>query len=257
MNLLIKKSKALLICCWTLNINLKAETIHVAVAANFSEPAAEISKSFEKEFGAKVLLSTGSSGRLYAQIKNGAPWAVFLSADNIYTKKLIDEKLAIADSRKIYAHGKLALWSWKNGLIIDENSVHNSAIKVLALANARLAPYGRASEEVLQKIKFDKKKFKGKVVYGENISQTMNYIKTKNADLGFVSKSLLNNLSEAEKGSYWEVPHEYYEPIRQELVLLKNGMNSKLAKQFILFLDRDASRKFISESGYDLPPRSK
>lgn len=242
---------------WFPEIRLFAESIQIAVASNFAEPANIISKDFEKEFKTKVLVSVGSSGRLYAQIKNGAPWSVFLCADNVYTQKLIDEKFADEKTRKIYALGKLALWSWKNNLKIDETSVFDPSNKILSIASSRLAPYGQASEEVLKKINFNKQKFHGKIVYGENISQAMNYVKTKNADIGFVSKSLINALPDDEKGSYWEVPASLHNPIKQEIVLLNNNSGSKLAEKYIDFLDKESSRKIISEFGYDLPARSK
>ena len=185
---------------------------------------------------------------------NGAPYDVFLSADQSTTIKLIENKLAIKDSASIYATGKLALWragnkhkalDLKNDL---QNVLKNLEFKRLAIANPKLAPYGRAAIDVLKNLSlYDK--VKTRLVYGENIGQTFQFVYSGNAELGLVAMSQIKQFNNA--GDYWEIPSEFYQPIKQSAVLLNRAKNKPAAKLFMQFLKSKKIQKEISDKyGY-------
>lgn len=225
--------------------HLSAQTLHVAIASNFIKPAKAIIDAFERETGHKVIASYGSSGKLYAQIYHGAPYLVFLSADQDKVNKLIEHKLAIENSQTTYAIGQLVLWSNSPAYKGQEFRRFTSGkFKRLAIANPKLAPYGLAAHEFISLHGITKEK----IVVGENINQAYQFVASGNAELGFIAKSQLNA---SDNG--WLVPQSEYSAIKQDMVLLKRGNTHQVAKQFYAFVRSELSKKIIAASGYRLP----
>ena len=220
-----------------------AETIKVAVAANFAGAMKELVAEFEKASGHSVALSFASTGKFYAQILNGAPYHAFFSADQVTTEKLEQHKKALADSRFTYAIGVLALWSAKADLSESPLQVLTSGrFNKLALANPRLAPYGAAAEEALDKLGLQ----------GENIAQTLQFVATQNADLGFAALSQM--LEQGTKsGSYWRVPDDFHAPIRQDAQILAHGKDSAATHQLMTYLRSAEAQSIIQKHGYKVP----
>lgn len=230
-------------------------TTLVAVAANFTKPMTEIAAEFEKSTGHSAKLSFGSSGKFVAQIENGAPFEVFMAADQENAAKLVNAGLAVADSRFTYALGKLVLWSATPGLV-DENGavLGKGGFKHLALADPKLAPYGAAAVEVLKKMALQEK-LQTLLVQGENISQTHQFISTGNAELGFVALSQVIENGKIASGSGWIVPEDHYPPIRQDAILLTLGAENPAAQALLQFLKGPEASAIILKYGYNLPER--
>lgn len=229
----------------------RADDVTVAVAANFSPVIQELQERFEKKTGHKIVASFGSSGAFYAQIRNGAPFEVFLSADSERPKKLEEEKLAVAGSRFTYAIGKLVLWSPKPGVVDKEGAVLSQGkFKKLAIADPKIAPYGAAAKEALQSLKLWDG-LTSKTVQGVDIAQAYQFVASDNAELGLVAYSQILVKGEAQ-GSFWTVPAESYTPIRQEAVLLTKGKDSKAAQAFLEYLKSEEAQAAIQSFGYEL-----
>lgn len=227
---------------------LQAADLTVAVASNFTAPMRELAAAFKTDSGNKLVPSFGASGTLFAQIKNGAPFAVFMSADQTFTQKAIDEGLAVKGTEFTYAIGKLVLWSPISGMVDEKGEILKTGVfKHLAIGNPELAPYGRAAKETMDKLGLWDS-LEPRIVQGENITQTFEFVSTGNAEIGFVALSQVEG-----EGSKWVVPQEMYTPIKQDAVLLKKGKESAAAKSFIKFLKSEKARKIISGSGYTLP----
>ncbi len=238
-----------IVSCFVASI-ARAETLTIAVASNFAKPIKEISKLFEEKTGHKVKVAFGSSGKFYAQIQNGAPFHAFFSADQQKPKALEKSGLAVANSRFTYATGRLVLWSASDKLVDGEAMVlRQSRYKKLAIANPRLAPYGLAAKEVLSSLDLTGQT-KAKLIYGENISQTFQFVSTGNADIGFVSYSQIINKGSVKNGSVWIVPETLHQPIRQDAVLLKTAKNNKAAEDFFTFVRSKAVVSIIESYGY-------
>ncbi len=227
-----------------------ADTVRVALASNFAGPMREIARLFELESGHRVELVVSSSGKIYAQIAHGAPFDVFLSADQAKPAALIADGLAVTDSRFTYAVGRLVLWS------LDPQLINNSAdiirrgnFRIMAIANPLLAPYGEAATEVLQQLDSDGR-LASKIVRGENIAQTFQFVATGSADLGFVALSQLQDAGLAASGSQWLVPPTMHGPIRQDAVLLNAAAENPAAVALFTFLQSEPIRTLILESGY-------
>jgi molybdate transport system substrate-binding protein len=255
MTMFSRRYKPLLILLGALITNgpqaFAASTI-VAVAANFTEPMNEIAKAFEKATGHSAKLSFGSSGKFVAQIENGAPFEVFLSADTAKPEKLEKSKQTVDGSRFTYAIGKLVLWSAKPGYVDDQGRIlETGGFKHLALADPKLAPYGGAAIEVL-KNKGLLEKLKPLFVLGENISQTHQFVSTGNAELGFIALSQVVEDGKIAKGSGWIVPEDLHAPIRQDAVLLKKGAENPAAAALVEFLKSAEARSIIQKYGYSL-----
>lgn len=230
-----------------------AAEVSVAVAANFTEPMKKIAAEFEKNTGHKLALSFGSTGKFYAQIKAGAPFELLVAADDETPKKLEQEDLAVKGSRFTYAIGKLVLWSAKDAVVDQQGDVLNrGAFDHIALANPKLAPYGAAAVETLKALGiYDK--LEPKVVQGENIAQTYQFVATGNALLGFVALSqVIGEDGKAKTGSMWIVPEKYYTPIRQDAVLLDEGKDKAAAAALLKFLKEPLAKKVIQSYGYGL-----
>lgn len=224
----------------------------MAVAANFTDAARVIVSRFEAATGHSVKVSFGSTGKLYAQIANGAPFDIFLAADSARPARLESEGLAITGSRSTYASGRLVLWSPDENVADRRGDVLRSGdFRKLALANPRTAPYGLAARQVLEKLNLWEE-LRTKVVRGDSIAQTFQFVATRNAQLGFVAKSQVMALPGAERGSYWEIGSEFYRPIIQQSVLLQRGQNSAAARAFMEYLKGNEAREIIGSFGYGL-----
>jgi len=229
-----------------------AETTIVAVAANFTKPMTEIAEVFEKATGHSAKLSFGSSGKFVAQIENGAPFEVFLSADDKAPAKLEKDGLAVANSHFTYSIGKLVLWSATANLVGNQGDIlTKGGFKHLALADPKLAPYGEAAMEVL-KNKNLLEKLQPLFVKGENISQTYQFVSTGNAELGFVALSQVVDNGKISSGSAWQIPETLYTPLRQDAVLLKKGEDNPAAPALLQFLKSPEAQAIISKYGYGL-----
>jgi molybdate transport system substrate-binding protein len=252
--MMLEKIKSLFFVCVLLISKLGyADTTLVAVASNFTKPMTEIAAEFEKTTGHSAQLSFGSSGKFVSQIENGAPFEVFLAADDKNALKLQVANLIIAESRSTYALGKLALWSNVENYVDGQgNILETGDFKHLALADAKLAPYGAAAVEVLQNKKVFEK-LQSRFVIGENISQTHQFISSGNAELGFVALSQVIENGKILSGSAWIVPQNFYTPIKQDAVLLKIGAENPAALSLLHFLKSASAKEIIQKYGYDLP----
>jgi molybdate transport system substrate-binding protein len=228
-----------------------AADIQVAVAANFAAPMKAIAAAFEKATGHKAVSSFGATGQLYAQIKNGAPFDVFLAADDATPARLEQEDAAIPGSRFTYAIGKLVLWSAKPNFVDDRGEILKSgAFNHIALAAPKLAPYGAAAIEALEKLGLGNA-LRSKFVQGENIAQAYQFVATGNADLGFVALSQVYRDGKLKAGSGWIVPANLHTPIRQDAVILARGGNNPAARSLAEFLKGEKARAIVKSYGYD------
>ena len=228
-----------------------ADEVQVAVAANFSAPMQKIAAEFERDTGHKALISFGSTGKLYAQIKNGAPFDVLLAADDETPARLEREGLAASGSRYTYAIGRLVLWSAQPGLVDAQGGIlKRGGFARLALANPRLAPYGAAAMQTLQSLGVAET-LAPKFVQGENIAQTYQFVASGNAQLGFVALSQAYENGRLKGGSAWIVPDTLHRPIRQDAVILEHGRDKPAAAALMKYLKSDKARATIRAFGYD------
>jgi molybdate transport system substrate-binding protein len=214
---------------------------------------AKIAEQFRVETGHTVAVSYGASTKLATQIRNGAPFSVFLSADQQEIRALIKELLAVSGSEFTYAIGRLVLWSPKEGLVVNEGELLRSGrFNRLAIANPKLAPYGKAAREVMEKLEVWQK-LSTRLVTGENVTQTHQFAASGNVDLAFVARSQITK----SKGSLWLVPQTLYSSLKQDAVLLKRGETkekpNETAQLFLKFLKSQKTRDIIKEFGYDIP----
>lgn len=229
-----------------------AGEVPVAVAANFTAPMQKIAAAFEQATGHKAVLSFGATGKFYAQIKNGAPFQVLLSADDTTPARLEQEGQAVQGSRFTYAVGRLVLWSPREGYVDDQGQVLKAGdFTYLAVANPKLAPYGLAAVQTLEKLGLGER-LQPRFVTGENIAQTYQFVATGNAQLGFVALSQVMEGGKIAKGSAWQVPEALHDPIRQDAVLLATGKDQPAAIALMKFLRSDAAREVIRAYGYGL-----
>lgn len=229
-----------------------AAEVTVAVAANFTAPMKQIAADFEKATGHKVLLSFGASGKFYAQIKNGAPFQLFLSADDEKPAQLEKDGLTVPGSRFTYAVGTLVLWSARPGFVDPKGEVlSKGTFNKLSIANPKLAPYGTAAVEVLTKQGL-LAAVQPKLVQGENISQAYQFVSTGNADLGFVALSQVMQDGRISSGSAWVVPDNLHSPIRQDAVLLLKGKGNQAAEGLANYLKTDKVKAVIRTYGYGI-----
>lgn len=229
-----------------------AAEVNVAVAANFAAPMSAIAAEFEKDTGHKAKLAFGSTGRFYAQVKNGAPFEVLLSADDETPAKLAEEGLAETSSRFTYAVGSLVLWSAKPGFVDARGDVlRGGQFGKLAVANPKTAPYGKAAIETLTRLGL-LASVAPRFVQGESIAQTFQFASTGNADLAFVALSQVMKEGKVSEGSAWIVPGEMHQPIRQGAVLLATGKANAAALALLQYLKTDKARAVIRSFGYTL-----
>ncbi len=233
-----------------LAVHVNAAEVKVAVAANFAKTLEEITVQFEKDTGHKVLATPGASGKFYAQIVNGAPFEVLISADDETPGKLAKEAKAIAETQFTYAIGTLALWSPDTNLVDQGGGVlKTDKFKFLAIANAKVAPYGQAAVQTMLKLGL-LTKLESRVVQGENIAQTYQFVTSGNAQLGFVALSQITENGKVKSGSAWIVPQEFHDQIKQDAILLNNGKDSIAGKALLEYLKSDKAKKIIASYGY-------
>jgi molybdate transport system substrate-binding protein len=230
----------------------RADQVQVAVAANFTAPMQKIAAEFEKDTGHQARLAFESTGKFYAQIRNGAPFQVFLAADDQAPAKLEAEGMTVPGSRFTYAVGSLVLWSARPGYVDPEGEVlRTGGFQHLALANPKLAPYGAAAMETLASLGLAVK-LQPRFVEGENIAQTYQFVATGNAELGFVALSQVMKDGRIEGGSAWTVPAGLHSPIRQDAVLLAKGKGDPAAQALMRYLQGAKARAVIRAYGYNL-----
>lgn len=228
-----------------------ADNVSVAVAANFTAPMKQIAADFEKTSGHTATLSFGSSGKFVAQISNGAPFEVFLSADQDKPGALQQQGLSVASSRFTYAEGSLALWSNKTG-VDPQAMLTQGDYRKLAIANPRLAPYGAAALQVLEQLQLTSAAT-ARLVQGDNIAQTWQFAASGNAELAFVALSQVTADGKISQGSAWVVPNHLHDPIKQDAVLLVQGQNNPAATALMSYLQSEAARAVIRSFGYQIP----
>ena len=230
----------------------QADEVQVAVAANFTAPIQAIAADFEKDTGHKLVAAYGATGQFYTQIKNGAPFEVFLSADDTTPQKLETEGDTVKGSRFTYAIGTLALWSAKEGYVDSKGEVlKTSQYQHLSIANPKAAPYGLAATQVLEKLQLTDAT-KAKIVEGQNITQAYQFVSTGNAELGFVALSQIYKDSKVSSGSAWIVPATLHDPIKQDAVILNKGQDSVAAKALVDYLKGPKAAAVIKSYGYQL-----
>ena len=228
-----------------------AKELRIAVASNFLLPLKALSKNLKESNGYKEVVISGSTGKLYAQIKQGAPFDILLAADSIRPELLEKEGIGLPGSRFTYAVGRLVLWSKNSKLPLknDLQVLNHKNFRYLASANPKTAPYGKAAEQVLRKKGFWEQ-IQNRLVRGENISQTFQFVMTGNADLGFIALSQLRKNQGL--GFSWIVPQEWHDPIQQQGILLKRARTNKAARQFLNFIKSNRIQKQIQSYGYSL-----
>ncbi len=225
----------------------RAGSTHVAAAANFTQAAQEIARAFKAASGHDVVLSFGASGALYAQITQGAPYEVLLSADEERPQQAVTAGLALGETRFTYAIGRLALWSRDGRAAQGEAALRAGGPGKIAIANPASAPYGGAAIETLKALKlYDD--LSPRLVQGASIAQTFQFAETGNAELAFVALSQVIDRSD---GSRWLVPASLYKPIRQDAALLKSGAANEAAHAFLAFLKGPQARAIIERYGYE------
>ena len=237
--------------CWASVVTpVSAGELMVAVAANFQRPMQAIAASFERESGHALILSFGATGSFYAQIKNGAPYQVLLSADQDTPSKLVAEGLGVERTQLTYAVGQLVLWSAKAGYVDAQGQIlKTQPFQRLAIANPKLAPYGLAAIETLKKLDL-LGALERKMILGDNIAQTHQWVMSENAELGFVALSQVMTEGKISTGSAWMVPPSLHAPIAQDAVVLKNGKGNALANALMIYLQSDKIKSLIRSYGY-------
>lgn len=230
-----------------------ADEVQVAVAANFTGPIQVIANLFERDTGHKLVTAYGATGKFYAQIANGAPFEVLLSADDETPARMVKEGSAVAGSNFTYAIGKLVLWSANPNLVDGKGDIlKKGGFKHLALANPKGAPYGAAALQAMNKLGVTEA-IRPLIVQGENISQTHQFVATGAAELGFVAYSQVIRNDKIGSGSGWVVPANLYDPIRQDAVLLTKGRDKPAATALLAYLKSAKARAVIQSFGYELP----
>lgn len=228
-----------------------AAEVTVAVAANFIPPFREIATQFEQTTGYHLQIVSGSSGKFYAQIKNGAPFDVFFSADQERPKLLEEEGIGIVGSRFTYAIGRLVLWSPDPSLVTGEQTLRNGRFKHLAMANPQIAPYGVAAKQVMIKLGLWDQ-LQSRIVQGESLGQTMGFITSGNAKLGFIALSQVLDPAIKQAGSRWDIPLDLHDPINQDVVLLTKGRSNPGAEALLVYVRGADARRVVERFGYGL-----
>lgn len=231
-----------------------AATIRIGVATNFATTLAALAEPFEDRSGHRVVVSSASTGKLYAQIKNGAPFDLFLAADVARPKRLEEEGEGVPGTRFTYAIGRIVLWSRRSQLVdAGGETLGRGDFNRLAIANPATAPYGLAARQALQRMGLWET-LQPRLVRGENIAQTFQFVASGNAELGFVALSQLRARSEF-GGSSWKVPASLYEPIEQQAILLRGARQSAAARELIDYLRTAETRDILTRFGYGVPAR--
>ena len=228
----------------------QAADARIEVASNFAPAIKKLAQDFLTSSGRRLQLAFGSSGKHYAQIRHGAPFDAFFSADTLRAQRLEEEGRAIPGSRFTYAIGRLLLWSSDPALIRDDSILDGDGFRHLAMANPKLAPYGAAAREFLR-ASGRERKLKPRLIFGENIGQTFHFIASGNAELGFIAAAQIQQPGRPRRGSWWPVPEQSHAPIRQQALLLRDN---PAAREFLAFVRSSRGRAIIRAFGYRLPP---
>jgi molybdate transport system substrate-binding protein len=235
---------------WACGLAAAAE-VRVAVAASFAAPLAALAEGFERDSGHRLRITAGATGKFYAQIKAGAPFDVLLAADQDTPAKLISDGLALANSRITYATGRLVLWSQQAALVDDSGAVlGTNKFKHLAIANPKVAPYGRAAVQVMQ-ARGEAAALAPRLVLGESVAQAYQFVFTGNAELGFVALSQVHGPDKPASGSWWLVPLELHAPIAQDAVLLRQAAKPAAAQALLNYLRRPEAMQVLRQFGYE------
>ncbi|MFW7380861.1 MAG: molybdate ABC transporter substrate-binding protein [Oligoflexus sp.] len=227
--------------------------LRIAVSSNFTETLHSIVESFQSDEKFPILISSASTAKLYTQIKHGAPFDVFLAADQAHIDRLIEEKLAIPSSRISYAIGQLVLYAAApTALKPGPDLLRKGNFRRLAMTQPNLAPYGAAARATLEHLSLTKH-LQGRIVQGKNVNQTFQFAATGHAELGFVALSQLQSSSSARKGEYWLVPDDHYPALIQDAVILNRAKDNPTAKRFIEYLQSPAAKKIMKRFAYRIP----
>ncbi len=235
-----------LACLFLIHTSLLAAELRIATAANFYPTLTKIAEAFSAETGDEISIIRGSTGKLYAQITRGAPYDLFFSADSVRADKLVEQGHSLNNSSQVYAIGQLALWSpqAQNAQQL-EALLHSGKFNKLSIANPKTAPYGQAAVEVLQAMRLYEK-VKHKLVYGENISQTLQFVESGAAELGFVARSHVNDQV------FFAIDTQLHKPVTQKMLVLKQSKQPELAQRFVEFLRMPQVIEMIKQDGYQL-----
>lgn len=242
----LRVAAATLATALSFTLHVQAGTLNVAVASNFTDAANEIAQAFATSGVHQAILSFGATGQLYTQIVQGAPFEVLLAADDIRPSQAVTDGLGVSGSVFTYAIGRLALYSTVQDVAHGDQVLQAGSFDHIAIANPETAPYGKAAVQTMQALGVIEA-LQSKIVQGQNIGQAYQFIASGNAELGFVS---LGQISQAAAGTSWIVPQEFYEPIRQDAVLLKSGADNPAALAFLEFLRSDEALAIIEKYGY-------
>ena len=230
----------------------RAAEAQVAVAANFAEPMKAVAAVLHKSTGHTLKLTLGSSGKLFAQIRNGAPFDVLLSADTRIPAQLEADGLAQPGSRFTYATGKLALWSADPAKVDAAGDVlKRPDLRKVAYAAPKVAPYGAAAVQAMERLGLSRT-LEARLVQGESISQAYNFVHTGNAEVGFVALSQVLEGGRLKSGSLWVLPQSLYSPIRQDAVLLRRGADNPAALALLALLKSRNIQDLIRSYGYEI-----
>ena len=243
-----------LLCLFILSLPLGASEIRLAVASNCLGPIHAIAAAFEAETGSTLSISSGSTGKLYAQIVNGAPYDLFFAANNREPERLEHQAQIRPGSRYTYALGILALWAPRGATpesLDARSALAGAGTGRLAIANPSTAPYGAAAEAVLTSWQL-MGTYEGRIIRGDNIAQAYQFVATGNAEFGFVALSQMLDPARPPAGRFWRIPDDLYAPIRQQLVILKHGEGNPAVEAFWAYLKSDAARARIKAFGYGL-----
>jgi molybdate transport system substrate-binding protein len=235
-----------------------SEPVSIAAASDLAFCLDALNAAFKRTHpGATLKVSTGSSGNFFAQIKNGAPYDLFLAADMSYPRELTRSGCAEESSLFQYAVGRIVLWTVKTNLALTNGLLvlRDPAIRRIAIANPEHAPYGRAARAALEHFKLWET-VQTRLVLGENISQAAQFVQTGNADVGIIALSLVASPRLANVGHYFEIPPDTYPPLEQGAVLTRRGSGNTAAREYLKFLQTPAARSIFKEYGFRLPPEA-
>ena len=233
-----------------------ADTLTVAVASNFTGTLHQLALRFEEKSGHKLRISSASTGKIYTQIKHGAPFDVFMSADEVHVDRLVKEGQADASHAAIYALGKLVFISNIAPTGKCQDVLSDARLKYLAIANPNTAPYGAAAQQVMEHLSvWDK--LQPRLVVGENIAQTLQFVESTSANAGFVAKSMLIGEHVVKRACEWQVPDAFYAPIKQKMVVLNRARGKAAALSFWQFMQTAEAAAVIRDGGYDVPALTK
>jgi len=235
---------------FALGASSPAAEVSVAVAANFTAPMQKIALAFAQDTGHKARLAFGSTGSLYAQIKNGAPFDLLLAADDETPERLEKEGSGVVGTRFTYAIGKLVLWS-KDATLVDAKGevLRTGNFDKLAIANPKTAPYGAAALQTLTTLGLAQG-LQARLVQGESVGQTLQFVSSGNAALGFVALSQVGVDGKISQGSAWVVPEALYAPLKQDALLLKGGKDKPAAQALLRYLRGERARTILKNYGY-------